>query len=68
MKSEKVPHDSFSEGFVVGYQLVRGINSGTPGVPGHAGAHGGTSYFLMGIKAGLKAAGAEIVRSDGEHI
>jgi hypothetical protein len=36
MKSPNVPHDSFSEGFNVRYQL---INAGIPGAPGGPGAH-----------------------------
>jgi hypothetical protein len=32
MKSPNVPHDSFSEGFNVGYQLIKGINAGIPRV------------------------------------
>jgi hypothetical protein len=31
MKSDAVPHNSFREGFIVGYQLIRGISIGVPG-------------------------------------
>ena len=61
MKSPPVPHDSFREGFIVGYQLIRGVNVGVPGAPGGPGAHGGTSSFLLGVKAGIRAAGGELL-------
>ena len=32
-KSDAVPHNSFREGFIVGYKLIRGISVGVPGVP-----------------------------------
>ena len=64
MKSDDVPHGSFREGFNVGYQLIKGINVGVPGAPGGPGAHGGTSSFLLGVKAGIRAAGGEILGPD----
>lgn len=61
MKSAAIPHDNFREGFIVGYQLIRGVNVGIPGAPGGPGAHGGTSRFLLGVKAGIRAAGGDIL-------
>ena len=60
MKSDKVPHDDFKEGFRVGYQLIRGINSGIPGIPGQPGTTGDTTPFLNGIKAGIRAAAGSL--------
>jgi hypothetical protein len=60
MKSSKVPHDSFREGFVVGYQLMKGIAAGIPGSPGGPAPHGGTTSFLLGIREGIKAAGGTL--------
>ncbi len=68
MKSPNVPHDDFREGFLVGYQLVRGVNVGVPGAPGGPGAHGGTSRFLLGVIAGVRAAGGEITGADGKPL
>jgi hypothetical protein len=68
MKSPNVPHDSFSEGFNVGYQLIKGINAGIPGAPGGPGAHGGTTSFLLGVKAGIRAAGADLIGADGQPV
>lgn len=60
MKSDKVPHNDFAEGFKVGYQLIRGINAGMPGIPGQPGTSGNTTPFLEGIKAGIRAAGGSL--------
>jgi hypothetical protein len=68
MKSANVPHDSFREGFDVGYQLIMGIAVGIPGAPGGPGAHGGTTSFLLGVKAGTRAAGADLIGSDGQPV
>lgn len=57
MKSDKIPHNDFNEGFIIGYQVVKGINVGLPGIPGTPGTPGNTTPFLQGIRAGIKAAG-----------
>ena len=48
--------------FIVGYQPIRGISVGVPGVPAGRAPHGGTTSFLLGVEAGVKAAGGEILR------
>ena len=58
--SDMIPHDDFAEGFKVGYQLIRGINAAVPGVPGAPGTLGNTTRFLLGIRAGIKAAGGTL--------
>lgn len=60
MKSSKIPHDDFREGFVVGYQIIKGIAVGVPGAPGAPAPHGNTTSFLEGIKEGIKAAGGSL--------
>ena len=62
MKSDKVPHGDFREVFIVGYQLIRGVNTGIPGIPGQSGTPGNTTPFLQGIRAGMKAAGGPDLR------
>jgi hypothetical protein len=62
MKSKEVPHGSFREGFVVGYQIIRGASVAVPGSPAGPAPHGGTTSFLLGVEAGVKAAGGEILR------
>ena len=60
MKSDKVPHNDFKEGFVVGYQLIKGTAAGIPGIPGQPGTVGNSTPFLDGIKAGIRAAGGNL--------
>jgi hypothetical protein len=60
MATSKVPHNDFAEGFIVGYQLIRGINASTPGRPSQPSTSGSSTPFLDGIKAGIKAAGATL--------
>lgn len=60
MKSDRIPHNDFSEGFIVGYQTVRGTTAGIPGTPGTPGTPGNLTPFLMGVRAGLRAAGVNI--------
>jgi hypothetical protein len=63
MKSDKVPHESFREGFIVGYQTIRGTAAGIPSIPsqpGTPGTPGNMTPFLIGVKAGLRAAGVDI--------
>jgi hypothetical protein len=57
--SSNVPHDSFREGFVVDYQLVKGIAASVPGSTAGFAPHGGTTKFLEGVKEGIKAAGGQ---------
>jgi hypothetical protein len=61
MTSDKIPHDSFREGFIVGYQLLRGIRAVIPFVPVPPDTPRNMTPFLMGIKAGLRAAGMDVV-------
>jgi hypothetical protein len=60
MKSDKVPHESFREGFIVGYQTIRGTAAGIPSIPSQPGTPGNMTPFLIGVKAGLRAAGVDI--------
>jgi hypothetical protein len=64
MKSDAVPHGSFREGFNVGYQLIRGVSAAVPGAPGGPGPHAGTGSFLLGVTAGIRAAGGEVLGRD----
>jgi hypothetical protein len=60
MATSKVPHNDFAEGFIVGYQLIRGINASIPGIPGVPSMSGSSTPFLDGIKVGIKAAGGTL--------
>lgn len=62
MKSANVPHHDFREGFIVGWQAIRGTSAGVPGIPGQPGTPGGSTPFLEGVKAGLRSAGIELPR------
>jgi hypothetical protein len=53
---------SFADGFEVGYRLIKGLYVGTPGMPGYSGAPAGSSAYLEGIKAGIKAAGGTLIK------
>ncbi|MET3591829.1 hypothetical protein ABID26_001213 [Mesorhizobium shonense] len=53
---------TFSQGFEVGYRLVKGIHVGMPGTPGEPGNPGNTTPFLQGIEAGIKAAGGMLIK------
>jgi hypothetical protein len=57
VKSENVPHDSFREGFAVGYQLIMGVAAAVPAAPAGFAPYADTTPFLDGIKAGIEAAG-----------
>lgn len=59
--ADDVPHDDFKAGFRVGFQLVMGTNSLLPLYPLAPLTSLGSTPFLEGIKAGIEAAGAEIV-------
>lgn len=52
-----VPHDDFLSGFKVGYQLIKGTQWPIPPAPPAGPAWPGSTLFLKGIKAGMKAAG-----------
>lgn len=54
--SEKVPHDDFREGFIVGWQTVKGRYAAIPGIPGQPGTPGGMTAFLMGVRKGIARA------------
>jgi hypothetical protein len=58
--SKKVPHDDFQEGFLVGWQAIKGQNTGIPGIPGQPGTPGNSTPFLEGVKAGLRSAGVKL--------
>lgn len=60
--SNKVPHADFAEGFKVGFQTVQGTNNPIPGVPGEPGTPGDMTPFLMGVRAGIKAAQGELIK------
>jgi len=52
-----VPHDDFQSGFIVGYQLVKGVQWPVPPMPPAGPVHAGTTRFLNGVRAGMAAAG-----------
>ena len=60
MRSLKIPHENFAEGFMVGFQLIRGIDATVPAVTMRPATPRGMSLFLLGVKMGIQAAGAEI--------
>lgn len=60
MPSDKIPHNSFSEGFKVGYQLVHGAGVLLPLTPMAPMTPMGSTAFLEGVRAGIEAAGARI--------
>jgi hypothetical protein len=53
---------SFSDGFELGYRLIKGIHVGMLGTPGYPGTPGNTTPFLQGIEAGIKAAGGMLTK------
>ncbi len=63
MKSDAVPHSSFREGFVVGYQIVKGTVGAVPASPAVPAPRAGTSSFLLVAEAGVEAAGGRIIRA-----
>ncbi len=62
MKSSKIPHDDYREGFIVGYQLIRGTTVAVPGNYEPYAPYADSSYFLDGIKAGIEAAGGSLIK------
>lgn len=60
MQKDGIPHDDFQAGFVVGYQAIRGTAVSLPGIPGRPGTPSGSTPFLQGVRAGLRAAGVTL--------
>jgi len=60
MGNERIPYDDYVAGFIAGWQAVRGTAAAIPGIPGCPGIPGNMTPFLIGIKAGLRAAGVSI--------
>lgn len=63
VKSDKVPHNNFREGFVIGYQLIHGVAVAIPAAPAGPAPTADTSSFLLGIREGLRQAGAIIKKT-----
>jgi hypothetical protein len=59
--SSRVPHADFREGFTVGFQLVRGTAVAPPAASLEPDAVVDTTRFLLGIRAGIKAAGGKLI-------
>ena len=68
MRSLNLPHENFREGFIVGFQLIHGLKVTVPAAPTGGTPPVETSPFLMGVKAGIRAAGGEIVGPNGRPI
>jgi hypothetical protein len=68
VRSLNIPHENFREGFIVGFQLIHGLKVTVTEqiVPTHLDAPTGISPFLLGVKAGIRAAGGEILGHDGQ--
>jgi len=66
VRSLNIPHENFSEGFILGCQLIRGIDVAVaaPIVPTRLTVPAGMSPFLLGVIAGIRAAGGEILGPD----
>jgi hypothetical protein len=64
VRSLNIPHENFREGFIVGFQLIHGIDVSVPAAPAGSAGTAGTSPFLLGVKAGIRAAGGEILGPD----
>ena len=63
MRSLNIPHENFREGFIVGFQLVQGVDTEAPEVPARPAIPRGMSPFLLGVRIGIQAAGADIYLS-----
>jgi hypothetical protein len=57
-----VPHDDYRSGFIVGYQAVVGTVRAVPAVPAQTATIANYTPFLMGVRAGVKAAGGSLTR------
>lgn len=51
--SGRVPHDDFREGFIVGYQVVRGTGAAIPAQPA---TPADRTPFLVGVRSGIEQA------------
>jgi hypothetical protein len=60
---EKIPHDDYKTGFIVGYQAIVGTNALLPLLPLQPLTSLGMTPFLMGVRAGIESAGIEL----GDH-
>lgn len=60
--SNRVPHADFREGFTVGFQLIRGTAVLPLAAPAEPDAVVGTTRFLLGIRAGIEAAGGKLTQ------
>ncbi len=58
----EVPHDDYRSGFQIGYQAVRGTAVAVPAIPARPATIAGCTPFLMGVRAGIKAAGGTVTR------
>ena len=58
--SSCVPHADFREGFAVGFQLIQGTAVVPPAAPAEPDAVVDTTRFLLGIRAGIEAAGGKL--------
>jgi hypothetical protein len=54
MKSEKISHDDYREGFIVGYQAVRGVFASIPAIPAQPATRSNSTPFLMGVRKGIE--------------
>jgi hypothetical protein len=60
--NSRVPHADFREGIAVGFQLIRGTAVVLPAAPAEPDAVVGTTRFLLGIRAGIEAAGGKLTQ------
>lgn len=58
--STRVPHDDFREGFTVGFQLIHGTAVVPPAAPKEPNEVADTTRFLLGVRAGIAAAGGKL--------
>jgi hypothetical protein len=69
LRSLNIPHENFSEGFILGCQLIHGIDVTVtiPTLPTRLTVPAGMSPFLLGVIAGIRAAGGEILGPDKQR-
>jgi hypothetical protein len=58
--SSRVPHADFREGFDVGFQLIQGAAVEPPAAPREPDEVADTTRFLLGVRAGIAAAGGKL--------
>jgi hypothetical protein len=70
VRSLNIPHENFREGFILGFQLIHGIDVTVtePTVPTRLTVPAGTSPFLLGVRAGIRAAGGEVLGENKQPI